>query len=266
MSINLSELLGIDKVYCISLEKNKSNWDNILKSIESHGFPNCVIFEAVNGSQYKDKNLENMVGVWERYILKNNMLRTNHEQFNKFGALGCYLSHVGIWKDAKEKGYKKILIFEDDISFENNFIEELKNRLEYIPKDYDILFLDVLQSYDSKKVNKYFKRILSLFFGTHSYIITTRAIDTMLKTIFPIELQIDSYMSYCGNLANLSLYYTEKLCTQSPHLSDIQTPCLVCDNKHSFFTSPYFRVLFISALIVFIVVIYSIFKFNGQTV
>jgi GR25 family glycosyltransferase involved in LPS biosynthesis len=111
MTINFSEILGIDKVYCISLAKNKAKWDDILKYIKSNGFPNCTIFEAVNGTAYSSQNLENMVGVWQRYILKNNLDRTNHEQFNKFGAIGCYLSHVAIWQEAKTKGYKKILIW-----------------------------------------------------------------------------------------------------------------------------------------------------------
>ena len=262
MSINFSEIIGIDEVYCISLVKNKTNLDIILKNITSNGFPNCGIFEAINGSEYRDKNLENLVGIWERYILKNNLARTNHEQFNKFGALGCYLSHVGIWQDAKSKGHKKILIFEDDITFENNFIEQMKKRIEYIPKDYDVLFLDVLKCYDSKVVNKYFKKISSLFFGTHSYIITSNAIDTMLKTIFPIDLQIDSYMSYCGNVSELSMYYTEKLCNQQIHISAIQSPCLACDNKHNILVSPYFVILFITTLIVFMVVVYGISKSN----
>jgi GR25 family glycosyltransferase involved in LPS biosynthesis len=245
--------------------KNKAKWDDILKTIKSNGFPNCVIFEAVNGAEYTSQNLENMVGIWERYILKNNMDRTNHEQFNKLGALGCYLSHVSIWQDAKSNGYKNILIFEDDISFQNNFIEEFKKRIEYIPKDYDIFFLDVMKSYKSVKINKYFNKIESLFFGTHSYSITKKAIDIMLKTVYPIEVQIDSYMSYAGNLANLSLYYTSNLCNQMLHFSDIQTPCIVCDTKYSIFSSMSFVVLLLSAFIVFIVVVYAISKSN-QTV
>jgi len=262
MAINFSEIIGIDEVYCISLQKNKANWDSILQNITANGFPNCSIFEAINGSQYRDKNLENMVGIWQRYILKNNLQRTNHEQFNKFGALGCYLSHVGIWQDAKQKGYKKILVFEDDVTFETNFIEELKNRIKYIPKEYDVLFLDVLKCYESKAVNQYFKKILSLFFGTHSYIITEKAIDTMLKTIFPIELQIDAYMAYSGNISELSMYYTQNLCNQDMHISSIQSSCVSCDNKHNILISPYFSILLITAFIVFTVVIYGISKSN----
>ena len=258
MSINFSEMLGIDEVYCISLQKNEANWNNILKNITLNGFPNCGIFEAINGSQYLDKNLENTVGIWERYILKNNLSRTNHEQFNKFGALGCYLSHIGIWQDAKLKGHKKILVFEDDVKFEKNFIEELKNRIEFIPKEYDVIFLDVLKCYESKQINKFFKKISSLFFGTHSYIITENAMNTMLKTAFPIELQIDAYMAYSGNVSDLNMYYTEKLCDQEIHISTIQSVCLACDNKHSMLSSPYFIVLLISSFIVFIAVIYFI--------
>lgn len=250
MYINLSEILGIDKVYCISLHKNNDKWDNLLKTITDNGFPNCVIFEGINGSQYSFENLENIIGIWQRYILKNNIMRTNHEQFNSWGGLGCYLSHIGIWQDAKDNGYKKILILEDDITFSENFSEKLSDRVAYIPKEYDLLFLDVLKCYSSKKINKYFNKILTLFFGTHSYIITSSAIDTMLKTAFPIEVQIDSYMSYTGNISDLNMYYTSGLCGQFLHLSDIQTVCLACDYKHSILVKPTVIVIIILLVIV----------------
>jgi len=33
------------------------------------------------------------------------------------GEIGCFLSHYFIWKDMIDKGYKEIIVFEDDLRF-----------------------------------------------------------------------------------------------------------------------------------------------------
>ena len=227
---NFSELLGIDKVYCISLKKNEANWDNLLSTISNQGFPNPVIFEGILGSLYKN-NDGSVLGVWQEYILKNNLDRNNHEHFSTWGGVGCYMSHVSIWQDVKKNNYKKVLIFEDDIEFSGDFVKSLTNRLPYIPQDYDMLFLDVANCFKFSDFNKYFKKIDGLFFGMHSYIITDKAVDALLPRSFPIELQLDSYISYMGNIANLAMYYTNNLSGQAIHVSSIQSVCWGCDSK-----------------------------------
>jgi GR25 family glycosyltransferase involved in LPS biosynthesis len=57
-----------------------------------------------------------------------------HERFNAictpgFGILGCTLSHLEVFKLAKERGYSDILIFEDDFKFligKDEFEQELQ--------------------------------------------------------------------------------------------------------------------------------------------
>ena len=251
--MSLEKLLGVDKVYCISLLKKQNQWENILLNINKNGFPSCEIFEGVDGNIYKD-NLKNMVGIWQQYILENNLQRSNHEQFSTYGAIGCYMSHTNIWKDMLKNRYKKVLIFEDDIWFNFNFVDNLKQRLDWIPENYDFLFLDVATSYSSTVVNKYFNRIGGLFFGMHSYIITENAAKALLPQIFPIEVQIDSYVSYAANLQNLNMYYTRGLCGQVFHFSSIQTPCKMCDSKKSGgLNFTYICIIYLAVIIVIII-------------
>lgn len=230
--MSLEKLLGVDKVYCISLAKKRNQWPSIISNISNNGFPSCQIFQGIDGNIYR-ANLKGIVGVWEQYILENDIQRSNHEQFSTYGAIGCYISHTNIWKDMLKNGYKKVLIFEDDISFRSDFVDKLKERISWIPEDYDFLFLDVANSYSSSAVNKYFNRINGLFFGMHSYIITENAAKVLVPQLFPIEVQLDSYVSYMGSLQNLNMYYTKDICAQSMHFSSIQTPCNACDIKKS---------------------------------
>ena len=52
------------------------------------------------------------------------------------GYRGAKLSHCKVIKNAKEKGVKKLLIFEDDIKYINHF-----RKLDNIPENWDILYL-----------------------------------------------------------------------------------------------------------------------------
>lgn len=58
----------------------------------------------------------------------------SHEGWPTAGTKGCYLSHLGVLKDAKNHNYERILILEDDVSFTQYFdilmretITQLKN-------------------------------------------------------------------------------------------------------------------------------------------
>lgn len=87
--------------------------DNLLKQL------NCVcpniyphVFEAINTRHLK-----------------------NHH-------IGCALSHRAVIQEAKDNGYKKILVFEEDAKLHNNFknfLEKNINELKTVP--WDILYL-----------------------------------------------------------------------------------------------------------------------------
>lgn len=79
-----------------------------------------------NVHKYIDKviyiNLEHRKDRKEEIERELNSMNIEYERFNAisnpdFGIVGCTQSHLEIFKMAKEKGYKNILIFEDDFKF-----------------------------------------------------------------------------------------------------------------------------------------------------
>ena len=79
-----------------------------------------------NVHTYIDKviyiNLEHRKDRKEEIESELNSMNIEYERFNAisnpdFGIVGCTQSHLEIFKMAKEKGYKNILIFEDDFKF-----------------------------------------------------------------------------------------------------------------------------------------------------
>ena len=56
--------------------------------------------------------------------------------FPSIGARGCFLSHLGVLNDAAERGFKRILVCEDDLDFVRDFnhrIDRVLNKLAEVP-------------------------------------------------------------------------------------------------------------------------------------
>jgi len=106
----------------------------------------------------------------------------------KIGRLGCWLSHINIWK--KYKNYTKpILVIEDDVRFVTNFPNELKQIVNYLnnnPKiDWDLCFLGRNQ-YDNSNENislnaHELEKIQNKFYQFHCYLVNCKNIDKLLK-------------------------------------------------------------------------------------
>lgn len=260
------DLLNVEKSYCISMAKNENKWGSILDQIHYNGFPSCDIFEAVNGSEYKNSNNIGILSVWEEYILKLAKKRNNHEHFTSWGGLGCYLSHCAIWTDAINKGYKKIAVFEDDVVFANDFENRLKLSIVNVPENYEILLMGAnrLSSTPVNGVDGNNIVAINRFFFTHAYVITDHAMTVLLSRAFPVELQIDSFMSFMIQLNSLPTYDIAGLCSQVMHLSSIQTLCTDCpdigaDGKYqssfNYFVKQYHNIIIIilTILIIFLI-------------
>lgn len=125
-----------DKIYCINLDKRSDRWENVKLQFEENNI-NVERWSAVDGTNIPDNFF-------------NDIIQTNksEKQLSNLGilenkyALACLLSHLSVIKDAKYKKYKKILIFEDDISIENEFNSRIG---EFVSLNWMILYLGCSQ-------------------------------------------------------------------------------------------------------------------------
>ena len=63
--------------------------------------------------------------------------------------VGCFLSHYLIWQDALKRGFKRIMIMEDDAAPEMGYIENLATYMEelnHVP-EWDFLYIARYQVY-----------------------------------------------------------------------------------------------------------------------
>jgi len=101
----------IDHTYCINLERRKDRRARVQDEFDANGIENVEFFNGTDGKLYAPDDIRITKSEW-----------------------GCSDSHIRIWRDMIEKGYKTVLVFEDDVRILpgfnerlNSIINELKN-------------------------------------------------------------------------------------------------------------------------------------------
>ena len=139
------------------------------------------------------------------------------------GALGCTLSHLNIVKDAKEAGYEKILVFEDDaipyaegIKYMNDVVEDLEN------ESWDLYYL----GYNSHHpLELHSKNSLSArdLFSTHAVAYRSSFFDRFIDDYVNNRIEIfDVWLRYNIQTSLKCLASYPMLFIQSTSYSDIE--------------------------------------------
>lgn len=192
MSINTF----FDHIYCINLDKRTDRWAKCLEEFDMHGIENVERFSAVDGNTLEISS----------HLLK--------------GELGIIESHKKVIQDAKNRGFNKILILEDDVEFHPNFKDLFDNIQPQIPQDFEMLYLGGnLSIWNRIQVSQnIFKADAAL--AIHALGLSSSIYDKILSLI-DYSIQID--MLYAHINRNLNSYLVmPRLAFQKADWSDIQ--------------------------------------------
>jgi len=221
-------------VYVIHMAKNKDrliNFDEYYNKSDIK-FKPYEIFPAVVG---KDLNLVNYVTekAYEQILMTERTGNRIHHYDLSPGAVGCYLSHLSIYKKLVNSNLKYAIIFEDDSIMVSNFYEKVLYSLNVVPDDWDILLLGVIclkcdEFKDYIKINR--------FWGTHGYIINKQSAKKILEFLDkPLSKQIDTDMSILIKRGLIKVYGVNPiLVNQDPKFgSDIQSHVIDSPEAHN---------------------------------
>jgi len=75
------------------------------------------------------------------------------------GAYGCLLSHLEVVREARRLGLPSVLIFEDDVVFDDEFEKKFGDCIQQLPADWDMLFFGALHKDELIKVSDNIGRI-----------------------------------------------------------------------------------------------------------
>jgi hypothetical protein len=208
---------------------NKS--DEIEKHYHDNGFKYVSHFSAVRGKQLDPKKLldDNIISLRSYNDLVNG--RIQHSGIPSLGAIGCSLSHYELWRTCLDKQWPFIIITEED----NRIIKPIK-----ITVKPDTLFIST--KVDSNK----------RFFGSHFYIASNIICQTLISNFFPIDVQVDVYMSHLAQIGLINLN-SSIVSKQKNDKSSIQDTCITC-------FLPRKTIYYVLVIIVIIAIVYIIMK------
>lgn len=147
-----------DHVYMVNLKEKVGNRLKVATHLNNFGI-SFEVFEATNG--YKGEALER----FERYKSRELGQLTRYPEFNDFekqrgkgfiesaGSIGYIYTYLKIIRDAKSRGYKRILIVEDDVLLSNDFEYQFRGFVDRIARDWKVLMLGASQ-YNWSSVNE----------------------------------------------------------------------------------------------------------------
>jgi len=269
----------IDKIYIINLERAKERLNKVVSELEKIGgqFSNYTIFKAVDGKTIKNDEIKKLLTLDAQYSFYINAF--NYDQIRSKGEVGCYLSHLGVWKDMVKNNYNNVIILEDDV-FSNMSSNQINKNLDLLPLDYDVAHLGWFSRYEGNYIKKSsnwvvpiddYKRF-SMIYGTFSYMLSNKGAQELIANAIPINMQVDSYISVYSSLNKSFKRYLSiiQLFEQGEGMKGMHSDCDKCYDgdlvktkyeKHEPFGLHYINTnnnfLFIIVLFVIIFIFYN---------
>jgi GR25 family glycosyltransferase involved in LPS biosynthesis len=122
---------------CINLDRRPERWQQMQREFDQHGIHSVLRFSALDGDNTK---------------LPANWVHTP-------GAYGCLRSHLQVVREAKRLGVPSVLVFEDDVVFDDQLEKKFGACIEQLPSDWDMLFFGALHKLEPIKVSDHIARI-----------------------------------------------------------------------------------------------------------
>lgn len=158
--------LKIDKRYLLNLDSRVDRLQQATAELHMAGIKNVERFAALTGSN---------------------------------GIEGCYKSHLAMLKEAVEKKYNYLLVFEDDIRIEHGFQELFPQVFKAVPADWECLWIgnyERNQQPGEQVAQRVFKP--NNIWGTHCYMLNKKGIERIYSRLvkIPQTTEIDIAMTH----------------------------------------------------------------------
>jgi glycosyl transferase family 25 len=187
-------------IYLISLPRSVQRRDRITKQLSTLGLL-FQHFEALDGRE-----------LWEelRHTVDLQAFERNTGRHVMQGEIGCYHSHLEVWKKLAAQQAEIALVLEDDVLLHDDFREALDAAIASASK-WDILKLSKMRAKHPVTQLKLSKWTINAYLGaatgTGSYLIKREVAINLLPKMLPITRPIDHEIdrSHVHNLRHFGL-------------------------------------------------------------
>uniref|UniRef100_A0A914W2S2 Glycosyltransferase 25 family member n=1 Tax=Plectus sambesii TaxID=2011161 RepID=A0A914W2S2_9BILA len=129
---------GFDQIYLINLARRPERLAKMRQAFALLGIE-YQLWPAVDG-----RNLSEDVLMARGVRMMPNYEDPYFKRPLKLGEIGCFLSHYDIWRDAKQNGYERVIVFEDDLRFHKYAamqLEAMVADMDATELDWDLIYL-----------------------------------------------------------------------------------------------------------------------------
>ena len=227
----------VDKIYIINLERATERLYKVINELKKLGgqFSNYTVFKAIDGKTISENEVKKLLTLDAQYSFYINAF--NYDQIRSRGEVGCYLSHLGVWKDMIKNNYNNVIVLEDDV-FSNMTSQQINKNLDYLPLDYDVAHLGWFSRYEGNYLKKSTNWVVpidnnerfSMIYGTYSYMLSNKGAKELIANAIPINMQVDSYISVYSSLNSSFKRYLSitQLFEQGEGMKGMHSDCVKC--------------------------------------
>jgi len=193
--------------WCLNLTRRPDRWAEMEDQFVGQGIQ-VERIEAVDGRQLQAEHRA-LVSWRAAFDLSQSANRENHAALTGAGSVGCALSHASLWQRMIDNNVPLAAIFEDDVQFTADAyptFEKVWQEWTQVRQDRKIsenqwhaMMLAPFHTTALTKLSPRIDRIDGQFFGLGFYLMTLAGAKELLKTFYPIEVQVDSMISYRTN-------------------------------------------------------------------
>lgn len=167
-----------DMIYIINLPRRTDRKKQMEKILFQSNISQYRFIEAYDGL---DKNIK---------IHFNKLKENKKTSIITSGHFACLLSHIKAIEEAKKNKYSYIMILEDDVFFEPNIIQMLKNT--FIP-NFDLLYLGGITSKKKIFTKGWGFSNKTNIIGAYAYILSSTIFDIVLNGLKEFVEYVDFY-------------------------------------------------------------------------
>lgn len=177
-----------DHIYCVNLDRRTDRWDFVSNQFDRLGIT-VERISATDGNVCHFDQIPTVDHTKKRWFDLTDTAMTSNEA-------AILMTHVRILWDAAAKGYKNILIFEDDVVIRDDYEEEFDKAISELPEDWDLFYLGTLDMNKPWSPNEPFSNYLEVArdrIGGHAMAINAKAILNFiemvnLKVMLPFDI------------------------------------------------------------------------------
>ena len=218
--------MKIDKNIVLSIDRLSDRWTSLDERMKKIGME-YTLFRGYDAKAITNPSFSKMtkrVHPAYKNFFKD---RPDYRPKMKIGHMCCTMGHLALFKLIQTMGWENTLVMEDDVIFCQDFNERMKF-LDDVPEDADMIYLGLgnkkagLRKKDFVTENVYDLR-RTQFFATHSFIVTKKGIDPLIKEVDTLEDVIDAMILDAVNHDRLKAYMIyPNLTYQMPYYSETE--------------------------------------------